>query len=143
MVGLEEGIFPHSRSLLEGQLEEERRLAYVGMTRAQKKLVLSCARVRTLYGNTKPNLVSGFVEEIDDSFVEFKEITGGFFPNARGIVPKPQATKLADNNSYRAGDKVRHKVWGEGMVVSVSDSHGDQQLSIAFPNQGIKTVIAH
>lgn len=143
MVGLEEGIFPHSRSLLEGQLEEERRLAYVGMTRAKEKLVLSCARVRTLYGNTKPSLVSGFVEEIDDGFVEFKEITGGFFPNARGIIPKPKVERPAQTNGFKAGDKVNHKVWGEGMVVSVNDSHGDQQLSIAFPDQGIKTVIAH
>lgn len=143
MCGLEEGIFPHSRSLFEGQLEEERRLAYVGMTRAQEELYLTCAKERTLYGNTKANLVSCFVEEIDEQFLERTGDSTVSILGIKGIVPqkKPEAQK--DSQAYRAGDKVRHKVWGEGMVVSVSDSHGDQQLSIAFPNQGIKTVIAH
>lgn len=143
MSGMEEGIFPHSRSLLEGQLEEERRLAYVGMTRAKEQLVLTSAKVRTLYGTTKPNLVSGFVEEIDEEFLEYGGVSVGLSPGVQGIVPKPKPQKPIDGSSYRAGDKVRHKVWGDGMVVSVSDSHGDQQLSIAFPNQGVKTVIAH
>lgn len=141
--GLEEGIFPHSRSLFEpGQLEEERRLAYVGMTRAQERLYLTCSRERTLYGTTRPNPVSCFIDEIDEQFLEHSGLKGSF-PGIKGIIPKEKPKPQGDRLAYRAGDKVRHKVWGDGMVVSVSDSHGDQQLSIAFPDQGIKTVIAH
>ncbi|NMA60486.1 MAG: hypothetical protein GX956_01210, partial [Firmicutes bacterium] len=81
--------------------------------------------------------------EIDEEFLEYGGVNVGLSPGVQGIVPKPKPKKPIDGSSYRAGDKVRHKVWGDGMVVSVSDSHGDQQLSIAFPNQGVKTVIAH
>lgn len=146
MVGLEEGIFPHARSAFEvGQLEEERRLAYVGMTRAQERLFLTCSRERTLYGSTRPNPISSFVGEVADEYLEQTGLAAkGSFKSLQGIVPdlKPQS-RPNDNQAFKAGDKVRHKLWGEGMVVSASDSHGDLQLSLAFPDQGIKTVIAH
>lgn len=140
MCGLEDGIFPHSRSLMESeQLEEERRLAYVGMTRAMDRLFLTCSNVRTLYGSTQSNPVSTFVEEINADFLEetFSE------DSLRGIIPQPKSRPSSAEVKYKAGEKVKHKVWGEGMIVSVNESHGDWQLSIAFPEQGIKTVIAH
>ena len=141
IVGMEEGIFPHARSAFEAeQLEEERRLAYVGMTRAEERLFLTCSRQRTLFGTTKLNPISTFVDEIDPEFLAHQVPAGGM--RLKGIVPsKPRATSA--KGEYSVGDKVRHKAWGDGMVVSVSDAGGDLQLSIAFPNQGIKTVIAH
>lgn len=140
--GLEEGIFPHSRALFEaGEIEEERRLAYVGMTRAQDRLYLTCSRERTLYGATRPNPISTFIKEIDKQFLE-EAGSKSSFPSLGSIMPKAKSQALSPNLPYKAGDKVRHKMWGDGMVVSVSESHGDLQLSIAFPNQGIKTVMA-
>ncbi|HHY10964.1 MAG TPA: UvrD-helicase domain-containing protein, partial [Firmicutes bacterium] len=140
--GMEEGIFPHARSLEEpGEIEEERRLAYVGMTRAQEHLFLSCAKVRTLYGATKRMLVSPFVEEIDARFLE-NHGQPGALTHLSGIIPKRNGSKDTEAE-YKAGDKVKHEAWGEGMVVSVKDAHGDLQLSIVFPEHGLKTVIAH
>lgn len=141
MVGMEEGIFPHSRSSFEPeQLEEERRLAYVGMTRAQERLFLTCSRQRTLYGATKLNPVSTFVDEIDDMYLTK---AGASSPGLGGILPQRKLRTTSANAEYKTGDKIRHKLWGDGMVVSVADSGGDLQLSIAFPEKGIKTVIAH
>ncbi len=143
IVGLEEGIFPHSRSAFEeGQLEEERRLAYVGMTRAEERLFLTCSRQRTLYGATNLNPVSTFVGEIAEEFLKETGLQSPAF-SLRGIVPEGPPKKKSSDAAYKAGDKIRHKSWGEGMVVSVNESGGDLQLSIAFPEQGIKTVIAH
>ncbi len=143
IVGLEEGIFPHARSAFEeGQLEEERRLAYVGMTRAEERLFLTCSRQRTLFGATKLNPISPFVSEIDQVYLEHQGLPGSG-PRLRGIVPASRRKATPSNKAYNVGDKIRHKIWGDGMVVSVSESGGDLQLSIAFRDQGIKTVIAH
>lgn len=144
IVGLEEGIFPHSRAALEeGQIEEERRLAYVAMTRAEKRLFLTCARERTLYGTKRPNPISTFVNEIDQEYLE--EITPkSSFPSLHSIIPPARPKANTNGPEYKVGDKVRHKTWGEGMVVSAGESGGDVQLKIAFPAPvGIKTVIAH
>lgn len=139
MCGLEDGIFPHSRAIWEpGQLEEERRLAYVGMTRAEKRLFLTCARTRTLFGMTNQNPVSQFVKEIDPNVIsEYDEVKRGPQLGNRTI------SQSAGTTQFSAGDRIRHKVWGEGMVVSVSAAADDVQLKIAFPDKGIKTVIAH
>ncbi|NMB02292.1 MAG: DNA helicase PcrA [Firmicutes bacterium] len=144
IVGLEEGVFPHSRSSFdEGQIEEERRLAYVAMTRAQERLFLTCSRERTLYGTTRPNPISTFVQEIDKEYLEEVGIRS-FFTGLGSIIPSARPKSSTSEDAYKVGDKIRHKTWGEGMVVSVGESGGDVQLKIAFPApQGIKTVIAH
>ena len=141
IVGLEEGIFPHARSTFEeGQVEEERRLMYVAMTRAQERLFLTCAQQRTLYGATRPNAVSSFVREIDGQYLEEQ---GSSFMSVQRILPPTAPKPGVSPDAYQVGDKVEHKVWGRGMVVSVSDSGGDLLLSIAFPGKGIKKVMAH
>lgn len=140
--GLEEGIFPHSLSLLEtSEIEEERRLAYVGMTRAEELLYLTCSQLRTLYGATKMNPMSRFIEEIDPQFLEERGGAGGSL-NLTAIVPPARPKASPSASEFKVGDKVKHGVWGVGMVVSVRESGGDHQLSIAFPEGGIKTVIA-
>jgi len=140
IVGMEEGLFPHARSAWEdGQLEEERRLAYVAMTRAQDRLFLTCARQRTLYGATRPSAVSTFVREIDPRYVE--EQGSNLFVFPRFAPAEPAGT--AGSQAFKVGDKVEHKVWGRGMVVAVNESGSDLLLTIAFPEQGLKKVLAH
>lgn len=158
IIGMEEGIFPLSRALMEEkELEEERRLAYVGITRAEEKLYLTNAFSRTLYGKTQYNKVSRFIEEIDEEL-----ITGEVSPQQaiyqsyqkRQEVPKPQYVQPevnrvsaktasgAEQSSWQVGEKVKHKTWGEGTIVKVSGSDQEMELDIAFPAQGIKRVLA-
>jgi DNA helicase-2/ATP-dependent DNA helicase PcrA len=143
IVGLEEGIFPHARSSMDTeQLEEERRLAYVGMTRACDRLLLTCSRQRTLYGATKLNAVSTFVDEIGEEFLD-RLGSNSSVRSVRSIISSSRPKVAPSSAAYKAGDRVRHSMWGEGMVVSVTQSGDDLQLSIAFSGKGIKTVIAH
>ncbi|MGM0239764.1 DNA helicase PcrA [Enterococcus sp. AZ103] len=157
LVGMEEKIFPSSRSLMEeAQLEEERRLAYVGITRAENQLYLTNAFSRTLYGKTQYNSPSRFVAEIDDSLLNQTGIqaqpTQSNSPFQSYQKPKYQhATKPAvqskqasggENVAWQLGDKVAHKKWGTGTVVKVSGNAQDIELDVAFPQQGIKRLLA-
>ncbi|MCR4420237.1 MAG: DNA helicase PcrA [Clostridia bacterium] len=125
LVGLEEGVFPHVRSLGErAELEEERRLCYVGMTRARERLYLTWARVRTLYGYTEAHPVSRFVQEIPPSLIMLEE--------AVEAEPSPPAA-----DGFRLGEVVEHARWGRGVVVQVSPG----QVTVAFPEAGIKHLL--
>ncbi|QFQ91059.1 DNA helicase PcrA [Lacticaseibacillus manihotivorans] len=163
MVGMEEGLFPLSRAAMdETQLEEERRLAYVGITRAQKKLFISNAYGRMLYGQRQNNPASRFIEEIDP---ELLETAGQAQPKSdipfinrtqRAVTPTysrhPVGTKAkkitatpttaAGRETWTAGDKVEHRKWGLGTVVKVNGSGDDQELDIAFASQGVKRLLA-
>lgn len=143
LVGMEDGVFPSARSLWEpGQIEEERRLAYVGLTRAEEQVYLTCARRRTLFGNVSENPVSTFIKEIPEQLLDLEEAPG--LNNSIGIRSNTLSTGLADQwlakpNAkndlvFNVGDKVHHQHFGKGMVVSIS---GDI-LSIAFDDQEIK-----
>jgi DNA helicase II / ATP-dependent DNA helicase PcrA len=115
MVGMEEGIFPHSRSLEEQQLEEERRLAYVGMTRAQERLTLTHAAGRSLYGSRSYNLPSRFLDELPED-VERERLRPASWSSygARTVVaPRTDVPQLA------TGDAVRHGTLGEGIVTRI------------------------
>jgi ATP-dependent DNA helicase UvrD/PcrA len=114
MVGMEEGIFPHSRSLEEQQLEEERRLAYVGMTRAQERLTLTHASGRSLYGSRNYNLPSRFLDELPEE-VERERLRPASWASygARTIAPRTDVPELS------TGDSVRHGTLGEGVVTHI------------------------
>jgi DNA helicase II / ATP-dependent DNA helicase PcrA len=114
MVGMEEGIFPHSRSLEEQQLEEERRLCYVGMTRAQERLTLTHASGRSLYGSRNYNLPSRFLDELPQD-VERERLRPASWASygARTIAPRSDVPDLA------TGDAVRHGTLGEGIVTRI------------------------
>lgn len=167
LVGMEEGIFPLYRSLSnEKELEEERRLAYVGITRAKRKLYLTNAYSRMLYGRVQRNQPSQFVEEINDDLIKFenadssgkaKSMNTPFAKaaaqattftaqrRAHGLKhsAKQESTGTgADKKAWKVGDKVQHKKWGQGMVVSVNGSGNDMELDIAFPNEGVKRLLA-
>lgn len=159
LIGMEENVFPLSRSLMEeSELEEERRLAYVGITRAEEKLYLTNAFSRTLYGRTQYNRASRFLEEIDEDLLESTssrptqpvQSRGTFNPKVFKPVYQQPAQKTVsskketggDANEWRAGDKVSHKKWGTGTVVRVSGQAKDLELDVAFAQQGVKRLLA-
>jgi ATP-dependent DNA helicase UvrD/PcrA len=113
MIGMEEGIFPHSRSLEEGSLEEERRLAYVGMTRAQERLSLIHASARSLYGGRNYNLPSRFLDELPDDEVERERLRPASW---QGYGARTTIAPRADVPELSTGDNVRHSTFGEGVV---------------------------
>jgi DNA helicase-2/ATP-dependent DNA helicase PcrA len=116
MIGMEEGIFPHARSIEEQGLEEERRLAYVGMTRAKERLVLTHASARSLWGSRSYNLPSRFLDELPDSHVErsrLKPASWSGYGSPTGIQPRD------DTPSLSTGDSVRHETLGEGVVTAI------------------------
>lgn len=156
LIGMEEGIFPHSRSLFdEDEMQEERRLAYVGITRAEKKLYLTNAKLRTLYGRTNVNPTSRFIAEIPDECLEnlneeveeplwAKQSERAPRRTTSAVTPRKQLTTTGgDEFDWSVGDKAEHKKWGVGTVVSMK-GEGDQiELDIAFPKPtGIKKLFA-
>ncbi|MBI5753695.1 DNA helicase PcrA [Candidatus Peregrinibacteria bacterium] len=141
IAGLEEGIFPHNRSLLDRQeLEEERRLMYVAMTRAMDVLYLLHARQRTLYGESRVNAPSQFLEEIDDELVEAN--FGGHGSKSRlaveDIVYRPIPVELdrGIEVEFGVGDKVGHNVFGTGIVINITG--GVATIAFEDPKIGIR-----
>ncbi|MBB5325167.1 DNA helicase-2/ATP-dependent DNA helicase PcrA [Anoxybacillus tepidamans] len=148
LIGMEEGIFPHSRSLDdEEEMEEERRLAYVGITRAEEELFLTSAQIRTLFGRTTVNPVSRFVGEIPDELIEqankAKSWTSSGPTRTAMIRTTAAATAGIEVIAWKVGDKAEHKKWGIGTIVSVRGEGDDQELDVAFPSPiGIKRLLA-
>ncbi len=138
IIGLEEGIFPHNRSFESlSELEEERRLMYVGITRAKKKLYLLSARNRTIFGKTSGTVESRFVKEIDDEFIN-KENTQS---KDESVSHKIVGNMYNETSTgLKSGDKVTHSIFGDGVVVSVNKD----LATIAFSYKvGIKTIAAN
>lgn len=161
LVGMEEGIFPLSRALFEeDELEEERRLAYVGITRAETQLFLTNAISRTLYGKTQRNQPSRFIGEMDQQLLQLcgSQQRSTFNPyqaqstthstfKPRYVQPQQKAQTRATQSGaeqvlWQIGDKVNHKKWGMGTVVAVSGKGDEMELDVAFPSQGIKRLLA-
>ncbi|AYK66635.1 DNA helicase PcrA [Bacillus subtilis] len=154
LMGLEEGVFPHSRSLMEeAEMEEERRLAYVGITRAEQELYLTNAKMRTLFGRTNMNPESRFISEIPDDLLEnlnekkeTRATSARKMQPRRGPVSRPvsYASKTGgDTLNWAVGDKAGHKKWGTGTVVSVKGEGEGTELDIAFPSPvGVKRLLA-
>ncbi|XVY15400.1 DNA helicase PcrA [Bacillus subtilis] len=154
LMGLEEGVFPHSRSLMEeAEMEEERRLAYVGITRAEQELYLTNAKMRTLFRRTNMNPESRFIAEIPDDLLEnlnekkeTRATSARKMQPRRGPVSRPvsYASKTGgDTLNWAVGDKAGHKKWGTGTVVSVKGEGEGTELDIAFPSPvGVKRLLA-
>ncbi len=132
LTGMEEELFPHQNSLAEKDgLEEERRLCYVGITRAKERLYLTNARQRMLYGRTNQTMPSRFLDEISDDLIEN-------LSNERTFVSKANMYNNSDNTDYQVGDIVIHEMFGRGVVVGVDKT----LISIAFGKQyGIKKLM--
>jgi DNA helicase-2/ATP-dependent DNA helicase PcrA len=142
MIGMEEGVFPHSRALMEeAEMEEERRLAYVGITRAEEELYVTNAKMRTLFGRTNMNPESRFIEEMPKEVLEDLNEKKS---------PKPKLNRTigakstgGDVKAWSVGDKAVHGKWGVGVVVRVKGDGEDQELDVAFPSPvGIKRLLA-
>ncbi|MFC7745944.1 DNA helicase PcrA [Lentibacillus kimchii] len=155
LLGMEENVFPHSRSLFDDEgMEEERRLAYVGITRAEQKLYLTHAKMRTIFGRTNMNPVSRFITEIPEDLVEgIEQMRGTLYGSKEKAsetpaAPKRQAGKIqqstgAEAQTWNPGDKAEHKKWGVGTVVKVQGEDDAMELDIAFPApMGVKRLLA-
>lgn len=149
LAGLEEGIFPHARTLMnETEVEEERRLCYVGITRAQRKLYITHARLRTIYGNTVMYPPSRFLNEIPECLVDKHIIKYDRYSQALSPEPAPARPLSAPSPAerrvvaeWKAGDKVEHAKWGTGTVVEVRGSGDGQEVKVAFPGMGIRQLM--
>ena len=139
IIGMEEGIFPHYNSIMEGTndaIEEERRLCYVAITRAKKKLWIINTKKRMLYGQTQVNAPSRFIDEIEDKYLEREKQTTSIFTK----VAKINKEKMYRNTNvdYNIGDNIRHEDYGEGVVTAVDK----KIITVAFPHPiGIKKFI--
>ncbi len=158
LVGMEQGVFPGNRSLSTPQdLEEERRLAYVALTRAKEKLTLTTAASRMLFGMTMRNPPSQFLEEIDKSLLEEKTsrrqskrgIPAGNAESVQSISLLQQQMAASKNRVYQAqpkefhvGERVRHAVFGDGTVLSITKMANDAMLEVGFDQVGTKRLMA-
>ncbi len=162
VTGMDDGIFPSSRSFdSEDDMEEERRLAYVAITRAKKQLYLTNARQRMLFGQTQHNVTSRFMKEIGSELVEKHDNAAAMKQqmeeNDKSVTEVHSATlqqQLARSKktagaasketvAYTAGEKVSHSIFGEGVIVSVKPMANDSMLEIAFDKVGTKKIMAN
>ena len=139
VIGMEEGIFPHYNAINEGTnsaIEEERRLCYVAITRAKKKLWLLNAKKRMLFGNTQVNPPSRFMDEIDSKYVDSEKRTTSLVGNVKKIVKENMFNN--DDTDFNVGDMIHHTDYGNGIVTAVDKSI----ITVAFPHPfGIKKLM--
>ena len=159
LIGMEEGLFPHFRTLSSPEeMEEERRLCYVGITRAQRNVFLTRAQSRMIFGEVQVNRPSRFLSEIPEALLENKQkrtmkpgpaqqlhLPPRQVPQDPSTLLRPVttaklATPIAQGAQWKIGDKASHGKWGIGTVVEVKGNGDNQEVKIAFPDQGIKSL---
>ena len=156
LVGMEEGIFPGMRAIGEpGEMEEERRLCYVAITRAKRQLYLLCARQRMLFGRTTANRASRFIDEIPEEHID-KSIPKGYAHRDRNpnlmfshprqeakahAIPAPHAAPKPAAPSFSAGDAIVHKAFGPGVITKMTPMGGDFLIEINFEKSGAKKLM--
>lgn len=159
VVGMEENIFPSARSMdSDADIEEERRLAYVALTRAKERLYLTHAAERMLYGRTDHNRISRFVKELPpENYVKKEEqgLSSALAQSSGGVQPTHSMTlqqqlaymhadkAKANTETFEAGDRVSHRIFGEGTVLSAKRMANDTLLEIAFESKGTKKIMAN
>lgn len=160
LVGMDEGLFPNARTLMStAAVEEERRLAYVGITRAERQLYVTNAVTRAMYGRITSYLPSRFLTEIPPHLMTVHKPAAGLSRTGTGnrenfsvagtqrvsILSKPITTHLPKKNvvstDFHVGDTVQHRLWGKGEVVAVIGEGEGMQLKIQFPSQGLRQVV--
>ena len=158
LTGMEDGLFPSQRTMEEGGLEEERRLCYVAITRAKERLFISSASSRQVFGRTQYSRVSPFIDEIREYIDEEKaDIEQNYFGNnlfneisfehtreriKREVQEKKKQFDDKLNLNFNIGDKVLHKKYGVGMVISITPKNGSDELLVSFDNNGLKRLDA-
>ena len=144
LVGMEEGLFPHKMSLEEpGRLEEERRLAYVGITRAMQHLVLSYAETRRLYGSETYNKVSRFVREIPPALIQEVRLSNSVQRPFSGSRASASGSSLfagseIPETEFRLGQAVRHSLFGEGVILNFEGAGAQARVQVNFASEGSK-----
>ena len=152
VVGMDDGLFPSKRSIDEGNIEEERRLCYVAITRAMEKLYLSSAEIRRQFGQAVYYKPSRFLSEIKSSIKQIdQDKTSAYSPyvkmrsneaymrdKARESVLKKNTVKQSSKEEFSIGDKIVHTKWGEGMIVQIKKSDDGNELVVAFDKKGLK-----
>ena len=153
LCGLEEGLFPHSRTLMNPEeIEEERRLAYVGITRAEKELYISNATTRTVFGRTSSYLPSRFIDEIPEELVDglrakrkVPDDIKRHVPQHMSVTSRPVTKPIVRNEviaDWKVGDTAIHSKWGNGKVINLTGEGAGMKLTIEFPTQGVRVVMA-
>jgi DNA helicase-2/ATP-dependent DNA helicase PcrA len=147
LTGLEEGLFPHEQSIMEPEgLEEERRLAYVAITRARHRLYLSHAQTRMLHGQTRYNIPSRFLEEIPQALMKWltprfsrqKAFQPDFSRQTQ--TPFPRKPQTREVNGFRIGQNVVHPKFGAGVIVDLEGHGTDVRVQVNFRNHGLKVL---
>ena len=152
IVALEEGVFPSSYAELDEDIEEERRLMYVALTRAKNNLYLSYAKSRMRHGKINYQLPSSFIEEMDENFIRIKpsnskkirfqpkeSVNIDYIYNSKKIVDSK--SNIPNLNVYTPGQKIKHSKWGTGIITQIIESKGDQLVTVLFDEGGLKTLI--
>ncbi len=153
IMGMEESLFPHIRAIKsddDHEMEEERRICYVAITRAEETLYITNATTRMLFGRSQSNMPSRFLKEIPEDLMESHSGS-----KRQTIQPKAKPTqkrgyskrttsskKQVTSSDWKVGDKVTHKAWGEGMVSNVNEKNGSVELDIIFKSEGPKRLLA-
>ncbi|NMY88189.1 MULTISPECIES: DNA helicase II [Pseudomonadaceae] len=139
LAGMEEGLFPHKMSLEEpGRLEEERRLAYVGITRAMRRLVMSYAETRRLYGSETYNKVSRFVREVPDGLIQEVRLSNAVKQPFASSRPSPFAQAPVPETTFSLGQPVRHALFGDGVILNYEGSGAHARVQVNFKSEGSK-----
>jgi DNA helicase-2/ATP-dependent DNA helicase PcrA len=134
MVGMEEGIFPHNRSMDDpDQMEEERRLCYVGITRTKERLYLIHAFRRTLFGQSELGEPSRFIKDIPAHLIKGRQVAK--------VSEAPLERQPVLQAQFKAGDRVLHPKFGQGMVIESVVVVGDEEVTVAFEGQGLKRLL--
>ena len=143
LVGMEEGLFPHQRSSEEpGRMEEERRLCYVGITRAREQLVVTSAEVRRLYGGESYNMLSRFVREIPDELMQEIRPKANFSRPVMPASPRIGVDRAEADTGLFVGQRVNHARFGEGTVLNLEGQGPQSRVQVNFEDTGSKWLIA-
>jgi DNA helicase-2/ATP-dependent DNA helicase PcrA len=146
IIGMEEGLLPHRRSMESpDELEEERRLCYVGITRAQQRVYLLHTYRRNLFGGSEATLPSRFLQDIPKQFIAGKglwedEKDDDYTPVTR--LYSRSAVKPLSSLKLEVGDRVQHEIFGQGVVINLSSSRDDQEITVAFDSAGVRHLLA-
>lgn len=151
IMGMEESLFPHIRAIKsedDHEMEEERRICYVAITRAEELLYITNATTRMLFGRSQSNMPSRFLKEIPEDLLDShtgqkRQTISPKYQPKRGFSKRTTSTKKQVSSSdWKVGDKVMHKAWGEGMVSNVNEKNGSVELDIIFKSEGPKRLLA-
>ncbi|MEQ9566832.1 MAG: 3'-5' exonuclease, partial [Pseudomonadales bacterium] len=142
LAGMEEGLFPHAMSVEEpGRLEEERRLAYVGITRAMEKLVLTYAECRRIHGDERYNSISRFARDLPSELVQEVRLSTGFGGHRAAPRPVLTAAQRENDTGFNLGQRVTHPKFGEGMILNLEGEGAHARVQVNFENEGSKWLV--